>query len=63
MKPITPRERTILDLVSQGLTTRQIALRLNLSMHTVETHRKNLLLKYQASNSVELVMKASMPKA
>jgi DNA-binding NarL/FixJ family response regulator len=39
---LTPREITILKLVSMGLTNKQIADRLFLSAHTVITHRKNI---------------------
>ncbi len=39
---LTERERTIVRLVSLGLTNRQIAEQLYLSTHTVMTHRKNI---------------------
>jgi DNA-binding CsgD family transcriptional regulator len=39
---LTQRERTIVRLVSLGLTNRQIADQLYLSIHTVITHRKNI---------------------
>ncbi|MFH0759247.1 MAG: helix-turn-helix transcriptional regulator [Bacteroidota bacterium] len=39
---LTPREKTILRLVSMGLTNKQIADQLFLSAHTVITHRKNI---------------------
>jgi DNA-binding NarL/FixJ family response regulator len=42
---LSPRETTILRLVSMGLTNRQIADRLFLSAHTVMTHRKNISSK------------------
>jgi DNA-binding NarL/FixJ family response regulator len=42
---LTPREITILKLVSQGLTNKQIADELFLSAHTVITHRKNISSK------------------
>ena len=42
---LSPRETTILRLVSLGLTNRQIADRLFLSAHTVMTHRKNISSK------------------
>lgn len=44
-------------LVSSGHTTKEIAGRLNVSFHTVESHRKNLLRKCQAKNSAELIQK------
>ncbi|WP_276374382.1 helix-turn-helix transcriptional regulator [Chryseolinea sp. H1M3-3] len=60
MNTFTFKEKEVLALVSSGLTTKEIASRLNISHHTVETHRKNLLRKCEAKNSVELVQKALM---
>ena len=42
---LSPRETTIVRLVSMGLTNRQIADNLFLSTHTVMTHRKNISSK------------------
>jgi len=42
---LSPRETTIVRLVSMGLTNRQIADHLFLSAHTVMTHRKNISSK------------------
>jgi DNA-binding NarL/FixJ family response regulator len=42
---LSPRETTIVRLVSMGLTNRQIADKLFLSAHTVMTHRKNISSK------------------
>ncbi len=44
---LSPRETTIVRLVSMGLTNRQIAEKLFLSAHTVMTHRKNISSKLQ----------------
>lgn len=59
MQTITPKERKVLDLIAQGLSTKEMADQLNISFHTVETYRKTLRLKFEARNSVELIMKAS----
>jgi DNA-binding NarL/FixJ family response regulator len=40
---LTPRQRQILQLVTEGQSTRQIAERLNLSVKTIETHRAQLM--------------------
>jgi len=53
---LTRREKEILQLLADGLKGPQIAERLFLSPLTVETHRKNLLRKFNA-NSVQLLLK------
>ena len=58
MNLFTSKEKEVLSLISIGLTTKEIAARLNISHHTVETHRKNLLRKGDARNSAQLVQMA-----
>ena len=57
LRPIklTVRELSLLQLLTHGLTTRQIAETLHLSEYTVETQRKDLLVKVRVQNTVELV--------
>jgi DNA-binding NarL/FixJ family response regulator len=55
---ITPREKEVLDLVSQGKSTKQIADQLNISIRTVESHRINMLKKMKVNNTAELIKKA-----
>jgi two-component system nitrate/nitrite response regulator NarL len=57
MKPITPQEKSILELIGQGLSTRKIAQVLKISFHTVQSHRRSLLNKFDAANSAELIRK------
>ena len=52
---LTPREKEILALVCQELSTQEIADQLFISVHTVETHRRSLLSKTGCKNSVGLV--------
>ncbi|MBA4372374.1 MAG: DNA-binding response regulator [Thermodesulfovibrio sp.] len=40
---LTPRQREVLQLIAEGLTTREIAGRLNLSIKTIETHRTQIM--------------------
>lgn len=47
---LTRREKEILIEAARGLTTNQIAEKLFISPHTVESHRKNLIEKFQTSN-------------
>lgn len=55
---LTRREKEILSLIVNGMTNNEIADKLFISTTTVDTHRKNLLLKFEAKNSVSLVKKA-----
>ena len=55
---LTDREIEVLELISQGLTNNEIADKIFLSPHTIATHRKNLMKKFQAKNNVDLVISA-----
>ncbi|MFC0183487.1 DNA-binding response regulator, NarL/FixJ family, contains REC and HTH domains [Pseudarcicella hirudinis] len=54
----TRREKEILDLIAKGLTTKEIATSLFISDKTVETHRSNLLAKFEVKNVVSLIKMA-----
>lgn len=56
-KQISAREKEVACLIAEGLSTKAISDRLNISFNTVETHRKNLLAKLEAKNSAELIYK------
>ena len=51
---LSPREREVVRLISDGLTTRQIARQLNLSVNTVHTHRKHIMKKLDRHNVAAL---------
>jgi DNA-binding NarL/FixJ family response regulator len=53
---VSDRELEVLRLLSRGKSTKDIGMELKLSPRTVETHRKNLLKKFDARNVAELVM-------
>jgi DNA-binding NarL/FixJ family response regulator len=55
---LTRREKEILTLISEGYTNPQIAEKLFLSVNTVDTHRKNLLAKFNVSNTATLIKMA-----
>ncbi|MDT0648851.1 response regulator transcription factor [Autumnicola edwardsiae] len=57
---LTPREREIVDLLAQGYGAKQIADNLNLSIHTIHTHRKNVLAKSGCKNTAELIAESMM---
>ena len=52
---LTQREREILDLVAEGLSTKEIARALDVSPRTVETHRANIAEKLGAGSVAEMV--------
>jgi two-component system response regulator NreC len=52
---LTPRERELLQLIATGLTNRQIAERLHVSVKTVETHRGNMMRKLDVHDRAGLV--------
>ncbi|MBX7204005.1 MAG: response regulator transcription factor [Bacteroidia bacterium] len=55
MVELTEREKDVLRLIAQELTSHEIADKLFISFHTVETHRKNLISKLQVKNIAGLV--------
>ena len=56
---ISTREKEVLQLISEGLTNPQIAEQLFISQHTVDTHRKNLLAKFDVNNTASLIKLAA----
>lgn len=59
---LTKREKQILQLIAEGKTTIVMADQLYLSPLTVETHRRNLLQKFEAKNVAELIRVAAEQK-
>ncbi|MDZ4846933.1 MAG: helix-turn-helix transcriptional regulator [Chitinophagales bacterium] len=55
---LTKREKEVLDLIMQGLTSTEIAALIFISLDTVETHRKNIIQKMNARNVVDAVVRA-----
>ncbi|MBC7867467.1 MAG: response regulator transcription factor [Gloeobacteraceae cyanobacterium ES-bin-316] len=52
---ITRREKEVLGLIADGLTNTEIAKNLFISVATVDTHRKNLLAKFECKNIASLI--------
>ena len=52
---LSSREVEVINLVKQGLKTKEIADKLNISFYTVETHRKNIKLKIGLKGEVEFL--------
>jgi two-component system, NarL family, response regulator NreC len=55
---LTHREREILQMLGEGNSNKEVATKLNLSLHTVETHRGNLLEKLNLHSTAELILYA-----
>jgi two-component system response regulator NreC len=55
---LSPREREILQLLAEGKNNKDIAALLNLSPHTVDTHRNNILQKLHLHSLAELILYA-----
>lgn len=55
---ITEREIEVLELLAEGLSNRQVAERLFISIHTVKSHVSNLLSKLQVDRRTQAISKA-----
>ena len=52
---LTKRESEVVEAISYGFNSKEISDQLDISVHTVVTHRKNLLRKFNARNTAHLV--------
>lgn len=52
---ISSREKEVLEFIANGFTNPQIAAKLFISMHRVDSHRKNLLAKFGVNNTASLI--------
>jgi DNA-binding NarL/FixJ family response regulator len=52
---ITPRQREVLELISRGLTMKEIASRLNISTRTAETHKYEMMQTLGVETTAELI--------
>ena len=55
---LTPREREVLQMLGEGNSNKEVATKLNLSLHTVETHRGNVLEKLNLHSTAEMILYA-----
>jgi LuxR family maltose regulon positive regulatory protein len=58
VEPLSEREREVLQLVAEGLTNREIASRLFLSLNTIKVHTRNINGKLGTHNRTQAVAKA-----
>jgi DNA-binding CsgD family transcriptional regulator len=59
---LTTRELEVIRLIARGESSKQMAQLLRLSVHTVNTHRRRILQKINASNTAEVIRYASAHK-
>ncbi len=59
MPVLSSREKEVLVLIADGFTNPQIAGKLFISLHTVDSHRKNLLTKFAVNNTASLIKLAA----
>jgi len=52
---ITKREQEVLHLIAHEKTSKEIASKLHISTETVNTHRQNIMLKFQVRNAAGMV--------
>ena len=57
LRELSPRQREVMDLVVQGLASKQIAARLGISPRTVESYRAWVMERMEAHNIADLVRK------
>jgi DNA-binding CsgD family transcriptional regulator len=62
LSPLTPREHEVAELVTKGLTSRQIAERLYLSERTVQNHVQHILTKLDLSNRSQIAVWVTVHK-
>jgi DNA-binding CsgD family transcriptional regulator len=62
-KPLTRREREVLNLISEGHSNKQGALRMSISPRTFESHRAEAMRKLGARNTADLVRLALLHPA
>ncbi|WP_353164622.1 response regulator transcription factor [Empedobacter brevis] len=55
---LSKREKQIINLIGEGLTVNEIANKIVLSKHTIETHKKNIFFKLGVINNAQLIKKS-----
>jgi DNA-binding NarL/FixJ family response regulator len=55
LDPLTPKEREVLQLIAEGKSNKQISQELGMSVKTVDSHRRNLMVKLDIHETAGLV--------
>lgn len=59
---LTRREKEVLNMIAEGYTNNEIADKLFISVSTVDSHRKNMLMKMDVKNTAALIKKCALLK-
>lgn len=59
---LTRREKEVLNMIAEGYTNSEIADKLFISVSTVDSHRKNMLMKMEVKNTAALIKKCALLK-
>lgn len=57
---LTPKERSVLELLTRHLTNKEIALALGIGQETVKWHLKNLFVKLDVTSRKQIVCRAQL---
>ena len=57
---VTPREREVLQLVSKGLSYKEVSQKMGVSPETIKKHLKNIYRKLNVQNKIEALNKVKL---
>ena len=55
---LSQREMQVLSLMATGLTVKEIASQLYISHHTIISHKKNMMIKLNSKNTIDMIVQA-----
>ena len=58
LDPLTQREREVMQLIAEGKSNKEVAQQLDVSVKTVESHRRNLMVKLDIHETASIVRHA-----
>lgn len=63
LQELSPREYEVVTLLAEGLSNKELAARLDISLHTVKNHVKSIFRKLEVASRLELVSRLQRPQA
>jgi len=55
---LNKKEREIIKLMAEGLTSKEISVKISMSTHSVNTYRKNMIDKFKVKNGIQMIIEA-----